>query len=102
MGKPFGGKGKGVNALEYNEWEAEQWNNEQWNNEYHNAYPQPPTIALCAVERKGPTVEHTPNLDSEIQIRIDRTAASKMYFDRKYEQLSIYIMYICLYVYLFI
>jgi hypothetical protein len=90
-GKPFGGKGKGIGAIEH-EWDNAQWNTE-WGNEYHDEYPRPPVIALCAVERKGPAVEQTPNLDSEIDIRIDRTAVNNMYFDCQYEQLSDYIMY---------
>ena len=65
-GKPFGGKGEGVYALEHNEWDNEQWNNEQWVNEYQNEYAQPPVIALCAVEKKGPSIEQTANLGNEI------------------------------------
>ena len=83
-GKPFGGKGKGVNALEDNEWDTELWNNEQWINEYQHEYPQPPTLSLCVVEKKGPAIEQTPNLDSEIEITIHRTSVNNMYFDRAF------------------
>ena len=93
-GKPFGGKGKGIGAVEY-EWDNAQWNTE-WGHDYQSEYPQPPTLSLCMVERverKGLAIEQTPNLDSEINIVIDRTAVNNMYFDRQYEQLSDYIMY---------